>query len=197
MDVPNIAQAGRRGVEGLLPARLPEHLRPVVGIDHEVLVLLHPLPTDEGLGEPVLVLHVVEAIAALHAQPVAVRRAAAPLHPEDPVVLYVVGEQAADPAVGADGIDGPVGLDLAHVPRRHEGAGGAGLHAFTAGDAGGVAHGIVEVEHDLGVLAAKRIADDVVDLLLPARPHATPALDAGIEVRGDGGVGEIRLRLEA
>src|SRR4030095_12432381 len=155
--VPNIAQAGRRDVEGLLPARFAEHLRPVVGIDHEVLGLFPPRPADEGLGEAVPVLHVVEAVAALHTQAVAVRRYAASLDPEDSVVLDVIGEQASDPAVGADGVHGPVGLDLAHVPRRHEGAGRAGLHALAAGDTGGVAHGIVEVEHDLGVLAPKRI----------------------------------------
>src|SRR5438034_10152376 len=114
---------------------------------------------------------------------------------EDLVVHYLILKQSPDPSVGTDGVDGPVGLDLAHVPRRHKRAGRARLHAFAAGDTGGVAEGIVEVEHDLGVLTPERIADDVVDLLLAAGPHATPALYAGLQVRGDVGMQEIRPRL--
>ncbi len=69
------------------------------------------------------------------------------------------------------------------------------MHALAAGDAGGIAHGIVEVEHDLGMLAAVRVADDVVHLLLAAGAQAARALDAGIQVDRDRRVGEIRFGL--
>ena len=75
---------------------------------------------------------------------------------DDLVVLHVVGQLAADAAERAHRIDGLVGLRLdalaAFFARLafHERAGRAGLHALAAGDAGGVAHRVVEVEHDLG-----------------------------------------------
>src|SRR5690606_17743490 len=67
----------------------------------------------------------------------------------------------------------------------------AGLHALAAADAGALAHGIVEVEHDRRVLAAKGVADDVVGLYLATGPLAAGALDAGIEVHRHGGVTEV------
>jgi hypothetical protein len=45
------------------------------------------------------------------------------------------------------------------------------------------------------MLAAERVADDVVHLLLAAGAHAARALDAGIEVHRDAGVGNIGLGL--
>jgi hypothetical protein len=84
-----------------------------------------------------------------------------------------------------------VGLDQARLARRHQRAGRTGLHAFAAGDAGRLAHRIIEVEHDLRMLAAERVADDVVDLLLAAGAHAARALDAGVEVDRDAVVRQI------
>src|SRR4029078_6043121 len=81
------------------------------------------------------------------------------------------------------------------LARRHERARGAGLHALAAGDAGRSAHRVVLVEHDLRVLAAERVADDVVHLLFAAGTQAARALDAGIQVHRDGGVGNVRLGL--
>jgi hypothetical protein len=66
--------------------------------------------------------------------------------------------------------------------RRHQRAGRAGLHALAAGDARAVAHRVVEVEHDLLVMAADGHADHVVDLDLAAGADAEIAVDAGVEV---------------
>ncbi len=195
IPVADVAQACRREIQRLFPARLAEHTGPVVRIDGEVLVLLHAGPADEGLGQTVLVLHVVEAVAPLHAQAVAVGGTFAALHPEDLVALDVVGEQAPDAAIGADRVHRLVRLDLADFARGHQSARRAGLHAFAAGDAGGIAHGIVEIEHDLRMLAAVGVADDVVHLFLAAGAQAAGALDAGIQVYRDRGVGEIGFRL--
>src|SRR5680860_616123 len=76
---------------------------------------------------------------------------------------------------------------------RHQRARGACLHAFAAGDAGRTSHRIVEIEHGLGADAAKRHADDIIDLNLAAGPDAKPAIDAGIEIDRHGGMGEIGL----
>ena len=53
--------------------------------------------------------HVVEAEAALDAEPVLVRRPVAALDRDDAVVLDLVGELAADAAIGTDAMDLAIG----------------------------------------------------------------------------------------
>ena len=130
---------------------------------------------------------VVEAEAALDAEPVVVGRAVAALGVDHLLVLDLIGDLAADAAERAQRIDllvgiGDAGLVLVEHHRRHQRAGRAGLHAFAAGDAGRFPHRVVEVEHDLGAVIAIGHADDVVDLHLAAGAHAQAALDAGIEI---------------
>src|SRR5205085_12514518 len=130
---------------------------------------------DQRLGEAVFVLDVVEPVAALDAQTARVRGAVLALHIEDFVVLDVIGELAADAAVWTDRIDlllGSAGTDCAGG---HQCAGRTSLDAFTAGDAGGIAHRIVEIEYDLRVTAAEGVADYVVDLFFAAGAHAALA----------------------
>ena len=131
---------------------------------------------------------VVEAEAAFDAQPVLVGRAVAPGHVADLVVLDLVGDLAADAAVRADaldprgrprdgrrpasstiedGISAPVGQACTHSPQATQVLG---------------PHRVVHVEHDLGVVVAKRHADDVVDLDLAAGAHAEVAVDAGVQM---------------
>ena len=99
----------------------------------------------------------------------------------------MVGDLAADAAIGADALDLAVDLGMADAllvddRGRHQGAGRAGLDALAAGDAGAGAHRVVHVEHDLGVDVAERHADHVVDLDLAAGAHAQIAVDAGVEM---------------
>ena len=79
--------------------------------------------------------------------------------------------------------------------RFHQRAGRARLHALAASDAGRGAHIGVEVEHDLRTMAAVGHADDVVVLYLAASAHAQAAVDAGVEVHGDGRVRVVGLGL--
>ena len=65
------------------------------------------------------------------------------------------------------GISAPVGQACTHSPQA------------TQVDC---AHRVVEVEHDLLVMAAAGHADDVVDLHLAAGADAEIALDAGVEI---------------
>jgi hypothetical protein len=51
--------------------------------------------------------------------------------------------------------------------------------------------GVVHVEDDLRVRAAKGQADHVVDLLVAAGAQAAGALDAGVQVDGDGRVRQV------
>ncbi len=157
---------------------------------------------DQRLRQALRIADIVEAEAALHAQPVLVGRAVAAGDVKQLVVLDLVGELAADAAIGADAVHLAVGEFGAHVlvvdqRRRHQRAGRAGLHAFAAGDAGRVAHRVVEVEHDLLAVAAAGHADDVVDLHFAAGAHAEIALDAGVEIDRHGrmaAVGRGRVR---
>src|SRR5207302_6939714 len=127
------------------------------------------------------------AEAALDAEPVVVGRPVLALDRDDPVVLHLEDQLAADAAIGADALDlavGGVGVSAVVVDeaRRHQRARRTGLHAFAAGDAGRIPHRVVEIEDDLFVVAAPGHADHVVDLDLAARPNAQIALDAGVEL---------------
>ena len=138
-------------------------------------------------------MNVVEAEPALDAKPVVVRRAIASLGVDDLLVLDLIGHLAADAAEGTKRIDFPVGVNgaglmLVEKGGGHQRAGRAGLNAFAAGDAGGFAHRIVEVEDDLGVVVAIGHADDVIDLHFAAAAQAKAALDAGVEIDAHGGM---------
>ena len=125
-------------------------------------VLGHAVLADQRLVRRCGLVHIVEAEAALDAEPVLVGGPVAAADVDDLVVLDVVGELAADAAIGADAVDLAVGLARVRTlfvvdqRRRHQRAGRAGLHAFAAGDAGRGAHRVVEVEHDLLVVRRGR-----------------------------------------
>ncbi len=195
--VPDFFELACGKVERFFPARLAEVLERVRGIHGEVRVLGHPGLADEGLREPLLVMHVVKAVAAFDAQPPVVGRAVGAIDVEDLVVLDRVSELAADAAIRAHRMHRLVGLHHPHAARRHQCPGGAGLHALAAGDAGGITHRVVEIEHDLRVLAAERVADHVVHLLFAASAHAACALDARIEIDGNAVMRKIGLGLVA
>jgi hypothetical protein len=150
-------------------------------------VLRHAILADHRRLQALRIADIVETKAALYAQPVLVRRALAAGDGDELVVLDVVGELAADAAVRTDAVHAAVrklGPDIFLVDERgrHQGAGGAGLHAFAAGDAGGGAHRIVEIKHDFFVVAAPGHADHVVHLHFAAGTDAKIALDAGVEI---------------
>ena len=70
--------------------------------DRPGIVLRDAVLADQRLGQPVGVVGVVEAEAALDAEPVVVGRPVAALDRDDAVVLDLVGQLAADPAIGAE-----------------------------------------------------------------------------------------------
>ena len=180
-----VADAPQRAAcqcQRLLPARLAEGFQRIGRIHRALGILGHALLADQRPREPLRVMDVVEAEAALHAQPVVIGRAVASFDAHDLVVLDVIRELAADAAIRAQRRYGAVGRREIRFLRRRERAGGTRLHAFAARDARRLAHRIVQVEHDLRVRAAQRETDDVVDLLLAARAHAARALDAGVEI---------------
>ena len=141
---------------------------------------------------------VVEAEAALHAQPLAIRRAVTALHRDDLIGVGLIGNLATRHrnrgrrcATSSSAISVPDAL-LVHQARFHESTRRTGLHTFAAGDAGAGAHRIVEVEDDLRAVAAVGHADDVVDLHVAARAHAESAVNAGIEIDAHGRVARDR-----
>ena len=67
----------------LLPARFAEHGERIRGIHHEVGGLRHAGLADQRLRQPLRMVHVVEAEAALDAQPLVVRGAVAALDAND------------------------------------------------------------------------------------------------------------------
>ena len=174
-------------VERLLPGGGAEMRPGIGGIDGVVGVLGYAVLANERLREAVRVAHIVEAEAAFDAEPVLVRGPVAAADVEELVVLDVIGELAAHPAIGAHAVDLAVRELGAHVRliddgRGHQRTGRASLHAFAAGDAGRVPHRVVEIEHDLLAEAAAGHADHVVDLHLAAGADAQIALDAGVEI---------------
>ena len=116
MAVGDPAQAIGGGVERLVPGGLAEMARRVGRVDLVVPALADPIFSDQRRGQPVRVIDIVEAEAALDAEPAFVGRAVAAVDLDNPVVLEVIGELAADAAIGADAVDGAVG-DRAADPR--------------------------------------------------------------------------------
>ena len=169
------------------------------GVDTVVDGLGRVVPADQGHRQPVGMGHVVEAEAALDAEPVLVGRPGPALDGGDFAGADPVGHLAADAAIGADAVHlvqviGQADAPIVEQGGFHEGAGGAGLHAFAAGDAGAHPHGVVEIKDDLGFRAAPGHADDVVHLNLAASADAKGAMDAGVQVDRHGGMAGVRHR---
>src|SRR6185312_14498905 len=167
-------------------------------IDLIVGVLRNVRQSHQRLGQAVGMMDVVEAEATLDAEAIMVRRSVAALGIDQLLVLDLIGDLAADAAIGTERIHLAVGIGDARLlvvehHRRHQRPGRTSLHAFAAGDASRLAHGIVEVEHDLGAVIAIGHADHVVDLHLAAGAHAQPALEAGIEMDAHRRMARIRL----
>jgi len=111
-------------IECLVPARLPEHLGPARRIDRHG-TLGHPRQADQRARQAVGMVGVVEAEAALDAQPAVVGRAVAAGDVVDLlgalcVAADVQGQLAADAAVGANRIDLALDLRQARAARRHQ-----------------------------------------------------------------------------
>src|SRR6266702_3563432 len=144
-------------------------------------------------------MHVVEAEAALDAEPVLVGWAVLAGDVEKLVVFDVIGELTADTTIRTHAVDRPVGFSrkdiaLVHQRRWHQRTGGTGLHAFATGDASRSAHRIVKVEHDFLAVTATGHADHIVDLDFAAGAHTQVAMNAGVEIDRHRRVRTIRLR---
>ena len=182
LRVANAFQRSTGERERFIPCRFAKHFAVIRGIDGEFGGLRNAGSADQRLGQAMRMLDVVEAEAALDAQPRVVRGPVAAVDAHDCVIGNMIGDLAADAAIGTYGADRLVDRRQIRVLRRRQRAGRAGLHAFAAGDARRFAHRIVHVEDDRRMRAAKRVADHVVHLLLAAGAHAARALDAGVEI---------------
>src|SRR6185437_4263759 len=87
MLVADFLEAGCGGVQRLFPCRLAEMRPRVAGIGRIMRILLHARFTDHRLGQALRMADIVEAEAALDAEPVLVRRAGAAVDIEQLVVL--------------------------------------------------------------------------------------------------------------
>ena len=197
--VPDTPQAAGGFLQRFLPARFPEEFQRVRRIHDDVGRFRRILAPDQRFGQALRAVGIVEAEAALHAQPLLVGRAVAAVDREQLAVLQIVGDLAADAAIGADALDLLIRKFGAHARivqqvGRHQRPGRAGLHAFPARHAGAGAHRIVHVEHDLRTVAAQGHADDVVRLNFAAGPDAQVAVDAGVQMHRHRRVADIRRR---
>ena len=193
-------QAAGGALHRLFPGRLAEDGQRVDAAHVDVAGLRRIVAADQRLGQALRRHGVVEAEAALDAEPVLVGVAVATVDLDDPVVLDRDARLAADAAERAERVDDLVELlddaglaGLVHQRLLEQRAGRAGLHALAAGDAGRQAHRVVHVEDGHHVAAALGHADHVVDLHFAAGAHAGAAGDAGVEVDGDGRVGDVEL----
>ena len=101
-SIANFAQLPRGQIERLLPARLAEHFQGVGRVHDEVGTLGHTGLADKRFGQTLGMGNIIEAIAALDAQPPMIRRTIAPLDGQNAVVPDLVGELTTNPAIGAD-----------------------------------------------------------------------------------------------
>ena len=183
-------EAGGGAVERLVPTGLAKAARRVGRVDDVAGALRGAGSADQRHRQAVRVARVVEAEAALHAEPRPVGGSVAALRAHDAVVLDVEGELAADAAIGAEAVHRAV-RPRRGVGGRQQGAGGARLHALAAGDARRVAHRVSHVEDDARPGAAAGHADHVVDLDFAARAHAAGAVDARVEIHRHRGMADV------
>ena len=142
-------------------------------------------------------MHVVGSVTAFDAQATMIGRAIAAFHFNDRIVLYLVGDLAADAAKGAQRIDFFRRLLQRRAVTRRQSAGRTRLHTFAAADAGRIAHGIVKIEDDFAVTAASGKTDYAIHLLFATGTRAAAALYACVEIDRNGRMRNILLRLRA
>ena len=186
--VAQLFESATRQRQRFVPRRFTEHVHHVIRIHHGVPAFGSIFAANKRLGKALRMVRVIETVAAFDAQAPVVGRAVAALNEQDFVVFDVVSELAADAAVGAHGVDLFVRYGQRRVTRGHQRSGGACLHTFAARHAGGACKRIVHVEHDLGGIAPECQTDHIVYLLVAAGAQAARALDAGIQIHGDGGM---------
>src|SRR5262249_50271016 len=188
----------RRDVQRLVPACLAKMRERIRGVD--IKTFWQSWLPDQRLHQSLWILYIVEAESAFDAQAILIGVAVAALHEGDRVVLDLIADLAAYTAIGTDRVDLAIHFAAAMLGDRiddrfrHERAGGTGLHAFPARNASGQPHGIVEVEHRLGVDIAEGHSDHVIDLDLAASAHAESTVDAGVEVDRHGGMRQVGLQ---
>lgn len=163
-----------------------DHLLPTGGYQLAILA-------DQRCSEALLALDKVKAKAPLDAeQPLVDRGVAVALHIADtlPRLIHIEGDAAADPAVGADGVDWgeQLGAPLGLVAGIHHGAGGADLDTGAALHAVGISHRQSRLELRSGREGAVGLSGKLQDALyrlLVARLHALATADAAIGIEHD------------
>ncbi len=167
---------------------------------HQLAIL-----ADKRRGEALLALNKVKAEAPLDAEQTLIdRRVAIPLHIADAVarLIDVEGDTAADPAVGADGIDRreQFGAPLRLVAGIHQGSGRADLYTGAALHAVGVAHRESRVELGAvreGAIAVLGKVQHSLHRLLTTGLHALAAADAAVGIKDDKFAAVIHCKLLA
>ncbi len=160
---------------------------------------------DKRGREALLALDKVKAEAPLDAeQPLIDWRVAVPLHIADAVarLIDIEGDAAADPAVGADGIDRreQLGAPLRLVAGIHQGSGRADLYTGAALHAVGVAHRESRVELGAvreGAIAVLGKVQHSLHRLLTTGLHALAAADAAVGIKHDKFAAVIHCKLLA
>jgi len=128
-------------VERFIPGRFAEMRERIGGIDLVVGILLRIRQPHQRLGQPMRMMDVVEAEAALDAEPVVIGGSVAALGIDDLLVLDLIGDLTADAAERAQRVHLPVrigdaGLVFIEHHGWHQRASRTGLHTFAAGHAG-------------------------------------------------------------
>ena len=92
-------------IQSLVPRGFAEMGERIGGVDVVADLLRHALLSDQRHGQTVGMADIVEAEAALDAEAILVGGAVSPAHIADLVVPDVIGDLAADAAIGADAVD--------------------------------------------------------------------------------------------
>src|SRR5688500_1351549 len=86
-------------IQRLIPRRLAKYRRRIAGINDMQRILGDSVSPDQRLQQALRVVYVIEAEAALDAEPAVVRRAVAAHHAQHTVVTHVIGRLTADATV--------------------------------------------------------------------------------------------------
>ena len=176
-------QARSRLVQRLFPGRFTEMAQRIGRIEPQVFALRYILAADQRDGQAMGVMHVVEPVTSFNAQPLPVGRTIAPGHAQQAAVAHVIGQLAADSAIGANAFNLLVALRQTLGNQRIR---RTSRDAFATGDAGRQAHGIAHVKNDGGLRPAPGQTDHVVALNVAASPHTTGAENTFSRIERDG-----------
>ena len=134
---------------------------------------------------------IVKAKATLDTEPFLIGRTVPAFRIQDLVIADLEGQLTTNAAERTHTVNLAVDPRIADHGFLQQRARWAGLHTFTAANAGALPHGIIKIKDNLRAHSAAGHADHVIDLHIAAGTDAEITVDAGIQIDRHGRMRQI------